>query len=494
MKIQAFITSIVTAALIGIGSASASVPVETIGTVETVKLKAHSVPLTGQRRAIDTDDNIRQYDTIETVKDGAVSIQFIDETSLQVGGNSRLLIDEMVFDPATGDGSSVINLIEGTYFFVSGVLPKQNVEIRTPTATIGIRGTEFSVNVEANGATSVSVVEGLVLMESLTTGQVATLPAGTNSRVSETGQVAEVTTGVVKTGDPSVDTVVEARVEELAAATPANDDTKKAEKAEEQAEKKEQQAEAKAERETKRAEAKAERAAAKAERKANRKVLPTKVKVAKVKFNNGSGNGRAKFSIDTKSIKKFVSSIKADQGKPRGKGKQKLAANDNGKAKGNSKKTIELASVTGDISKATASNAKNNASKNAGNSAIRRTTIAALTGTSINTNSNNGNGNNNGNAGGNGNGNSNGNGSNNGGGNGVGNGNGNAGNNGGGNGNGNAGNNGGGNGNGNAGNNGNGNGNGNGNAGNNGGGNGNAGNNGGGNGNGNAGNNGNGNG
>lgn len=487
MKPLNFITSLIVSTMIGVGAASASVPLETIGTVETVKLKAHSVPLDGQRRAIDTDDNIRQYDTIETVKDGAVSIQFIDETTLQVGGNSRLLIDEMVFDPATGDGASVINLIEGTYFFISGVLPKQNVEIRTPTATIGIRGTEFTVNVEASGATSVSVIDGLVLMESLTTGQVATLPAGTNSRVSSTGQVAEVQTGVVKTGDTSVDTVVEARAEELAAAQPAND-TQKADKAEEQAEKKEAQAKAKAERETQRAEAKAERATAKAERataKANRKILPTKVKVANVKFNNGGGNGRATFSIDTKSITKFVSSIKTGPSNSNAKRNANIAANDNGKGKGNSLKRTEIASLAGDISSATSSNAQKSATKNAGKSAIRRTSIAALTGTPINTNSNNGNGSINGNAGNSGNGGSNGNGANNGNGNGSGNNggnNGNASNNGGGNGN--AGNNGGGNGN--AGNNGGGNGN----AGNNGGGNGNAGNNG--NGNGNGGGNGNG--
>lgn len=188
-----------------------------IGSVENVVRTASSTPLGGTAKRVSANDGISQYDTIETVAKGGIKINFVDETELQLGGDSRLLIDEMVFDPASKQGKSVINLLAGTYVYISGNIPRDNVEIRTPSSTIGIRGTEFTVHVTQSGATSVSVIDGLVEMRSLATGAQVSIPAGSNASVSETGVVAQPTPGLVKTGDTVVDAAAETLVAQVAA-------------------------------------------------------------------------------------------------------------------------------------------------------------------------------------------------------------------------------------------------------------------------------------
>lgn len=202
-------------------STSAVAATDNIGSVAEIVRSASATPLDGAAKPVKTKDGINQYDTIETVAKGGIKINFIDETELQLGGNSRLLIDEMVFDPASLQGKSVINLLAGTYVFVSGKMPKENVDIRTPSATIGIRGTEFTVQVSDTGATSVSVIDGLVEMTSIATGGQVSIPAGSNSSVSESGAVAEVAVGLVPTGDTVVDSAAQVLVAQVAATNAA---------------------------------------------------------------------------------------------------------------------------------------------------------------------------------------------------------------------------------------------------------------------------------
>lgn len=206
---------VIVAAMSGNGLAANSPSV--IGAVENIVRTASNTPLGGAKKSISVNDGINQYDTVETVAKGGIKINFVDETELQLGGNSRLLIDEMVFDPASKQGKSVINLLVGTYVYVSGQMPKGNVEIRTPTSTIGIRGTEFTVQVNQSGATNVSVIDGMVEMRSLATGAQISIPAGSNASVSETGTVAPVSPGLVKTGDAVVDAAAETLVAQVAA-------------------------------------------------------------------------------------------------------------------------------------------------------------------------------------------------------------------------------------------------------------------------------------
>ena len=81
-----------------------------VGAVEEVKLIAYGTPPEGDRAPKFHNDNVVLYEALETVEDGALTANLIDETVLHIGGNARLTVDEMVYDPAThkGDRKSVV--------------------------------------------------------------------------------------------------------------------------------------------------------------------------------------------------------------------------------------------------------------------------------------------------------------------------------------------------------------------------------------------------
>lgn len=85
-------------------------------------------------------------DTIETGVNARVQIRFADDSSLRLGENARVILDEMVYEAGESDGSQIIAMAQGVFQFTSGLLAQSNrdsVFIQTPVATIGIRGTQF---------------------------------------------------------------------------------------------------------------------------------------------------------------------------------------------------------------------------------------------------------------------------------------------------------------------------------------------------------------
>jgi hypothetical protein len=74
-----------------------------------------------------------------------------DDTRLTIGPGSELLIREFEFNPSSYAGDLAVSFLKGTARVVTGLIGKHapdSVHFYTPTATIGIRGTEFVVDVE----------------------------------------------------------------------------------------------------------------------------------------------------------------------------------------------------------------------------------------------------------------------------------------------------------------------------------------------------------
>ena len=101
---------------------------------------------------------VETNDTIKTAL-GKADITFVDETKVQVNENSRLVIDDFVYDPKKPSGSKLaLNFANGTVRYASGAIAHNNprsVAINTPSATIGVRGTDFSAVVDDTGASMV---------------------------------------------------------------------------------------------------------------------------------------------------------------------------------------------------------------------------------------------------------------------------------------------------------------------------------------------------
>jgi hypothetical protein len=94
---------------------------------------------------------IRTSDVIVTGADGSAGITFTDNSLVSVGPNSVFAIDKYRFDTTTHAGEFEGNLKQGRLAAVSGKMVKQSPEsmkIRTPSAVMGVRGTEFVVQVD----------------------------------------------------------------------------------------------------------------------------------------------------------------------------------------------------------------------------------------------------------------------------------------------------------------------------------------------------------
>ena len=89
-------------------------------------------------------------DRIVTGADGSVGIMLLDDTLLSVGPNSTISLDKFAFDPATNDGALSASVKRGTMAVISGKLAKKTpgtVQFSTPSAILGVRGTEFVIEV-----------------------------------------------------------------------------------------------------------------------------------------------------------------------------------------------------------------------------------------------------------------------------------------------------------------------------------------------------------
>jgi hypothetical protein len=113
-----------------------------------------SVERSGEKTDLKKGSEIQFKDNVRTGK-GDVGITFVDDTNVAVSAHSSLVIDEFVYDPNSKTGSKlVMNIAMGTVRYASGNIAKlsnQNVDIRTPTARIGVLGTAFSMTVDEVG-------------------------------------------------------------------------------------------------------------------------------------------------------------------------------------------------------------------------------------------------------------------------------------------------------------------------------------------------------
>ncbi len=162
-----------------------------IGEVRLINVWAYRTPPQTERGPLYRADDVFTDELVETVKDGALHIRFLDNTRLRLGSASRVTLDSFVYDPSTNAGEMVADLGEGVFRFITGKLNDEGFQIRTPVAVIGVRGTDFIVSVAPDGATTVSVLEGLIEVTARVGGGGSTsVGVGQAASVSALGQVS----------------------------------------------------------------------------------------------------------------------------------------------------------------------------------------------------------------------------------------------------------------------------------------------------------------
>ena len=99
------------------------------------------------------NSSLESSDTIVTAASKA-TLTFEDDTNVRVTEQSKLVIDDFVYDPKKGTGKLAMKVALGTARYASGQIAKTNpqtVNIQTPTARIAVRGTDFSMTVDELG-------------------------------------------------------------------------------------------------------------------------------------------------------------------------------------------------------------------------------------------------------------------------------------------------------------------------------------------------------
>ena len=99
------------------------------------------------------EQDIKQMDDVRTAN-GRLGITFIDDSQVRLTEHSKLIIDEIIFDPDPEKSKMAMQFASGTARFITGKIGqinKQNIDISTPTAQIAIRGTDFTVTVDEFG-------------------------------------------------------------------------------------------------------------------------------------------------------------------------------------------------------------------------------------------------------------------------------------------------------------------------------------------------------
>jgi len=123
------------------------------GIIEQSGATGSIVRLSGEELAASISADIVSYDEVETTN-GRLKIEFLDKTQVSLTEHTYMEIDEYVFDPDPSKSKMALNFVQGTARFATGSLglvAKENITIQTPTASIGIRGTDFTTTVDELG-------------------------------------------------------------------------------------------------------------------------------------------------------------------------------------------------------------------------------------------------------------------------------------------------------------------------------------------------------
>jgi hypothetical protein len=127
-------------AALGVGAHPAAAD-GTIGAVAAVKPDAFGAAPSANEQTLVIGANVVENEKIRTNGDGTANLIFADRSTLTVGKGSEVTLDKFVYDPGTKSGNMVLSLGQGALRFVGGQLSKDgNVQVKTPTATMTIRG------------------------------------------------------------------------------------------------------------------------------------------------------------------------------------------------------------------------------------------------------------------------------------------------------------------------------------------------------------------
>ncbi|MBT6094666.1 MAG: hypothetical protein HOH04_07265, partial [Rhodospirillaceae bacterium] len=135
---------------------------EPIGNVENMSGQVFAVRADGTKVELNVGDPVYQGDILESGPEGSIGVLLADETTFSMGEEGRMVLDEMIYDPSTQEGSVSMTALQGVFTFVSGQVAKTDPDamtLDTPVATIGIRGTQVGLDISDGENMNVVLME-----------------------------------------------------------------------------------------------------------------------------------------------------------------------------------------------------------------------------------------------------------------------------------------------------------------------------------------------
>jgi hypothetical protein len=189
---RASLLSVSAAVVLALSSASFA---EQVGRTSAVRPNATQTPQGAGAATLRVNDAVMRNAALDTTGSGALEVIFADNSKLSLGPNSNAVIDEFVYGgPGSQSGSQTIKYTKGVFRFVSGAVPPENVKVKTPAVTIGIRGTEFRVFVQDEGGTWISAIQHNVFYVT-NSGKTGVVPQGSRIFISASGEPGPVMEG-----------------------------------------------------------------------------------------------------------------------------------------------------------------------------------------------------------------------------------------------------------------------------------------------------------
>jgi hypothetical protein len=155
---------------------------EAIGSISRIQGEASGTRGTATR-PLGLNASVFLNEVVSTGEAARLEVSFADNTRLTLGENAKLTLDTYVFSPTAGRGTIKFRVV-GAFRFLSGQLSKlanSDVNVTTPSANIGIRGTEFWGGPIDGQSLGVFLVQGAVSVSNAAGEQILNLPGqGTN--------------------------------------------------------------------------------------------------------------------------------------------------------------------------------------------------------------------------------------------------------------------------------------------------------------------------
>lgn len=146
------LAAVCVASLMAIAPATA----EQIGTASTVTNSVTGTVAGTLRPGM----GVHHREVITSQKDAEAQLIFRDETIFNVGSGATVTLDEFIYDPARKTGNIVLDVTKGAFRFISGSAKPESYTIKTPVATIGVRGTVFTANILSDTFMSLKLLQG----------------------------------------------------------------------------------------------------------------------------------------------------------------------------------------------------------------------------------------------------------------------------------------------------------------------------------------------